>query len=301
VTRGPARRESDGAQEDALDRRSGSSRPRASSGRSARSARSSSRTSPLDLEPEATAGRVEDPHCPRARFLTDSVSGIARCRCFHRSTPCISFLGIEVLAYQERPLDTRGDVLGYRYVVVVSYHPVGVALTCDRSASGAAPALVAIHRHGVIMLIHRIGEPAFDERRSDNRVVVRSESIDSRTRHGSAAQAHAASSAWARRAPSSTATDRRGRAGQPKRHGGASTALDCFIECANLGSDPGNVRGNTEDDIRCTTAELRGKVAAASEAHPPLKSERTGWHARVGGLTARVSAGNSSLTILYGT
>jgi len=90
------------------------------------------------------------------------------------------------------------------------------------------------------MLIHRIGEPAFDERRSDNRVVVRFR-VNRQPDQAwiSSFKAHAASSALGATGAVFNGNDAAVELAKPKSMAELSTALDCFIECATSGSDPG--------------------------------------------------------------
>ena len=86
------------------------------------------------------------------------------------------------------------------------------------------------------MLIQRIGEPTFDERRSDNRVVVRFR-VNRQPDQAwiGSFKGHAASSALGATNAVFNDHDAAVELARPKSMAELSTALDCFIECANLG------------------------------------------------------------------
>jgi len=92
------------------------------------------------------------------------------------------------------------------------------------------------HGHGVDMLIMRVSDPTFGERLPDNRVVVRfrvNQQPDQtwfQTFKG-----HAASSVLRATNAAFRGHDVTLELTRPKSLAELSTALDCFIECANLG------------------------------------------------------------------
>jgi len=86
------------------------------------------------------------------------------------------------------------------------------------------------------MLIMRISEPTFEDRRPDNRVFVRF-----RVNHQpdqtwiNSFKGHAASSVLRAANAVFSGNDVTLELARPKRPAELTTALDCFIECANLG------------------------------------------------------------------
>ena len=111
------------------------------------------------------------------------------------------------------------------------------------------------------MLIQRIGEPTFDERRSDNRVIVRFRvNRQPDQAWASSFKGHAASSALGATNAVFKGNDAAVELARPKSIAELSTALDCFIECANLGL---RSWGSFEGTPRTTSApprSFRGKV-----------------------------------------
>jgi len=87
------------------------------------------------------------------------------------------------------------------------------------------------------MPIMRISDPTFEEKRShDNRVFVRFRVNEHPTRAGSThSRATRARASFARPTPSFTGNDVTLELVRPKSRAELTTALDCFIECANLG------------------------------------------------------------------
>jgi len=86
------------------------------------------------------------------------------------------------------------------------------------------------------MLIMRVSEPTFEDRRAENRVFVRFRVnrqpdqawIDSFKGHAASSVLQAANAVF-------KGTDVTLELSRPKRPAELTTALDCFIECANLG------------------------------------------------------------------
>jgi hypothetical protein len=112
------------------------------------------------------------------------------------------------------------------------------------------------------MLIQRIGEPTFDERRSDNRVVVRFR-VNRQPDQAwiSSFKAHAASSALGATGAVFNGNDAAVELARPKSVAELSTALDCFIECANLGLRSwGTFEGAPRTISAAPPRSFRGKV-----------------------------------------
>lgn len=86
------------------------------------------------------------------------------------------------------------------------------------------------------MLITRVSEPTFEDRRSDNRVFVRFRVNRQPDQSWIASfKGHAASSALKAAHAVINGQDVTLELARPKRPAELTTALDCFIECANLG------------------------------------------------------------------
>ncbi len=85
------------------------------------------------------------------------------------------------------------------------------------------------------MLIQRVSEPTVEERRSDNRVVVRFR-VNRQPDQAwlGSFKAHAASSVLGATNAIFRGNDATLELAKPKSGAELSTALDCFIECANL-------------------------------------------------------------------
>ncbi|PYM90451.1 MAG: hypothetical protein DME04_22680 [Candidatus Rokuibacteriota bacterium] len=111
------------------------------------------------------------------------------------------------------------------------------------------------------MLIQRIGEPAFDERRSDSRVVVRFR-VNRQPDQAwiSSFKAHAASSALGATNAVFNGNDAAVELARPKSMAETSTALDCFIECANLGLKSWGTFAGTPKTNPAPPRSFRGKV-----------------------------------------
>jgi hypothetical protein len=86
------------------------------------------------------------------------------------------------------------------------------------------------------MLIMRISEPTFEDRRPDNRVFVRFR-VNRQPDHSwvTSFKGHAASSILKATNAVFSGNDVTLELARPKRPAELTTALDCFIECANLG------------------------------------------------------------------
>jgi len=102
------------------------------------------------------------------------------------------------------------------------------------------------------MLIKRISDPTFDERRPDNRVLVRFQVnqqpdqtwIQTFRSHAASSVLRAANAVFRRYDVTVELT-------RPKNLAELSTALDCFIECANLGLRSwGGAERNTVAPVR---------------------------------------------------
>jgi hypothetical protein len=86
------------------------------------------------------------------------------------------------------------------------------------------------------MLIMRISEPTFEDRRPDNRVFVRFRVNRQPDQSWVASfKGHAASSILKATNAVFSGNDVTLELARPKRPAELTTALDCFIECANLG------------------------------------------------------------------
>jgi hypothetical protein len=109
--------------------------------------------------------------------------------------------------------------------------------------------------HGVDMPIMRVSDPTFDERRPDNRVVVRFQVnqqpdqtwIQTFRGHAASSVLRAANAVFKGHDVTLELT-------RPKSLAELTTALDCFIECANLGL---RSWGGTE---RKVVAPVRGEA-----------------------------------------
>jgi len=111
------------------------------------------------------------------------------------------------------------------------------------------------------MLIQRIGVPSFDERRSDNRVVVRFR-VNRQPDQAwiSSFKAHAASSALGATTAVFNGNDAAVELARPKSAAELSTALDCFIECANLGLRSWGTFEGAPRAMPAPPRSFRGKV-----------------------------------------
>jgi D-alanyl-D-alanine dipeptidase len=108
------------------------------------------------------------------------------------------------------------------------------------------------HGHGVDMLIKRVSDPTFDERRPDNRVVVRFQVNQQPDQTWiQTFKGHAASSVLRAANAVFRGYDVTLELTKPKNLAELSTALDCFIECANLGLRSwGGAERNTVAPVR---------------------------------------------------
>jgi len=111
------------------------------------------------------------------------------------------------------------------------------------------------------MLIQRIGEPVFDERRSDNRVVVRFK-VNRQPDQAwiSGFKGHAASSALGATNAVFNGHEAAVELARPKSMAELSTALDCFIECANLGLRSWGTFEETPRTLSASPRNFRGKA-----------------------------------------
>ncbi len=111
------------------------------------------------------------------------------------------------------------------------------------------------------MLIKRIGEPAIDERRSDNRVIVRFR-VNRQPDEAwiRSFKGHAASSALGATSAAFNGNDAAVELARPKSGAELSTALDCFIECANLGLRSWGTFDGTPKALPASPRSFRGKV-----------------------------------------
>ena len=111
------------------------------------------------------------------------------------------------------------------------------------------------------MLIQRIGEPAFDERRSDHRVVVRFR-VNRQPDQAwiTSFKGHAASSALGATSAVFNGNDAAVELKTPKSMAELSTALDCFIECANLGLRSWGTFNGTPRTMSAPPRSFRGKA-----------------------------------------
>ena len=102
------------------------------------------------------------------------------------------------------------------------------------------------------MLIMRVSDPKFDERLPDNRVVVRFQVNQQPDQTWiQTFKAHAASSVLRAAQPVFRGHDVTLELTTPKSRAELSTALDCFIECANLGLRSwGGAERNTVAPVR---------------------------------------------------
>jgi hypothetical protein len=116
------------------------------------------------------------------------------------------------------------------------------------------------------MLIQRIGEPTFDERRSDSRVVIRFK-VNRQPDQAwiSSFKGHAASSALRAANAVFNGNDAALELVRPKSLAELSTALDCFIECANLGLRSwGAFDGAPKTVSAAPPRSFRGKVRGSA-------------------------------------
>lgn len=108
------------------------------------------------------------------------------------------------------------------------------------------------------MLIMRVSEPTFDERRPDNRVFVRFR-VNRQPDQGwiNTFKGHAASSVLRAANAVFHGNDATLELVRPKSLAELTTALDCFIECANLGL---RTWGGAERSPASSQGQIRSRV-----------------------------------------
>jgi len=108
------------------------------------------------------------------------------------------------------------------------------------------------------MLITRVSEPTFDERRPDNRVLVRFR-VNRQPDQAwiNTFKGHAGSSVLRANNSAFNGNDVTLELARPKSRAELDTALDCFIECANLGL---RSWGGTEESPASGRSQTRDRV-----------------------------------------
>jgi hypothetical protein len=115
-----------------------------------------------------------------------------------------------------------------------------------------------VSQAGVVMPIMRVSEPTFEEKRSEHRVFVRfrvNKPPDQRWIN--TFKGHASSSILQAANASFSGNDVTLELVRPKSRAELTTALDCFIECANLGL---RSWGGVEDGAASSRGVLRHRV-----------------------------------------